>query len=250
MMKFWSFVFLAALTVCAGAADVVVKSQSEYEAELRKEYPFIEHKKGDIVSFAIDRGKTIISGKIIRIDPKGVLIESDGFEILYTFDRLGDEGGRFFKQDKYDLWISKRAAEILKSKTQKAEAQTQQRLRQEQKAEAEKAKKARELAEARINKIKKKFPYGVQVIQVFDHSILARDISCGDIVYIVGMSTKDLITDQEITNTIDERECKTFVAWRIGTHRYASVDGGTNTVAKFTVNKAEAENYLEQKTVQ
>jgi len=139
-MKFWSIFFLTLFASCLFAAKPVVKSLSAYEAELRKESPFVKFQNGNPVSFTIDNGKTRIAGKIIRINTKGVLIENDGCGILYTFKRLGIEGGRFFDKKQYDLWIK---AEALKRLHQAKQIQQQQQAEQQEKAKQNKAKQAK-----------------------------------------------------------------------------------------------------------
>ena len=139
-MKFWCIFFLTMFAGCLFAATPVVKSLKAYEAEVRKESPFVKAKKGDTVSFTIDNGKTQVAGKIVRIDPKGVLIENDGFGILYTFKRLGMEGGRFFDKRQYDLWVR---VEATKRLHQAKQIQHQQQVEQQEKAKQAKAKQAK-----------------------------------------------------------------------------------------------------------
>ena len=139
-MKLCCSFLLAVMALCVFADDPATKSLKDYETELRREFPFVEHKKGDKVAFVIDNGETKVSGTVVRVNAKGVMVEENGTGIFYSFQRLGVEGGRFFLPEKYNEWIGQLAL------VKKAEAD---KFRLLQIAERQKAEQQKKLEEQR-----------------------------------------------------------------------------------------------------
>lgn len=110
-MKLCCSFLLAVMALCVFADDPATKSLKDYETELRREFPFVEHKKGDKVAFVIDNGETKVSGTVVRINAKGVMIEDDGVGILYSINRLPLTSSRLFYKEKYEEWITRMATE-------------------------------------------------------------------------------------------------------------------------------------------
>ena len=139
-MKLCCSFLLAVMALCVFADDPAMKSLKDYETELRREFPFVEHKKGDKVAFVIDNGETKVSGTVVRVNAKGVMVEENGTGIFYSFQRLGVEGGRFFLPEKYNEWIGQLAL------VKKAEAD---KFRLLQIADQQKAEQGKKLEEQR-----------------------------------------------------------------------------------------------------
>ena len=139
-MKLCCSFLLAVMALCVFADDPATKSLKDYETELRREFPFVEHKKGDKVAFVIDNGETKVSGTVVRVNAKGVMIEDDGVGILYSINRLPLSSSRLFYKEKYEEWI----ASTSKQRSDEHKEQAFRNREREQHAKEEKEKLERD----------------------------------------------------------------------------------------------------------
>lgn len=176
-------------------------------------------------------GKVYKNYTIEKVTPYGLAILHDTGGATVSFSDLPDDLRAQYKEEEAEAPAKIKQLEKQKQSALKRAAQ----------------EKTRKVAELEAEKGKKVFGTPVEIIQVFDNSVLARNES--DIIYITGLSTKGLVTNKALTNaTVTDknaaiRGAEVLVAWRIGTYTYSTVTGGTNTVAQYTPTKEVAIQY-------
>lgn len=260
-MKLCCSFLLAVMALCVFADDPATKSLKDYETELRREFPFVEHKKGDKVAFVIDNGETKVSGTVVRINAKGVMVEENGTGIFYSFQRLGVEGGRFFLPEKYNEWIGQLAL------VKKAEADKFRLLQiaERQKAEQKKREEEKSRLKWQLNLIKR------QLGRAKITQILSKDNNLGGVVSIpdyIYMHENDHYSDSEnesrasvFITGLDLSKCSdgqflgsdyndyTITCWEIGFQELEELNGTKRRLRKFTVDEKEAAKYCIDKNI-